>query len=66
MKERDERVPRYVRRVKYLHAIGAIPRNGMAHIDVYHDGDCAHFEGRPCNCEPELKIRWTQPSAAQN
>jgi hypothetical protein len=66
MKERDERVPRYVRRVKYLHAIGAIPRNGMAHIDVYHDDWCGHFQGRACDCTPEVRVRWVSPSAAQN
>jgi hypothetical protein len=66
VKKQDKRVPQYVRRLQYLHTIGVIPRAGVAKVDIYHDGWCAHFQGWPCNCVPEVKVRWTQPATAQN
>jgi hypothetical protein len=55
----------YLRKLAYLRCMGALP-NGVTKVDIYHDGWCGHFQGRACDCVPEVKIRWSQPAAAQN
>jgi hypothetical protein len=60
-------VPTYARQVRYLHAIGAIPKEGVAQIDVYHDSYCRLLaqEGA-CDCDATVKIRWTVDEARRN
>jgi hypothetical protein len=35
-------------------------------LDVAHDNWCQHFQGRACNCDPDIRVTWSQPAAAQN
>lgn len=28
---------------------------GVHHVEVRHDDDCPIFDGRPCDCEPEIE-----------
>jgi hypothetical protein len=57
--------PNYVRKLQYLRRVGALP-DGVVQVDIYHDGWCAHFQGRACNCAPELRVRWVQSDVAKN
>jgi hypothetical protein len=59
--------PQYARQVRYLHAIGAIPKVGVSQIDVYHDGWCKLLaqEGA-CDCKATVKIRWAVDEARRN
>jgi hypothetical protein len=59
--------PNYVRKLHYLWKVGAIPRDvGVHMLDVAHDNWCQHFQGRACNCDPDIRVTWSQPAAAQN
>jgi hypothetical protein len=55
----------YLRKLVYLRRMGVLP-DGVAVVDIYHDGDCQHFQGRACNCNCDVRVRWVSPSAAQN
>jgi hypothetical protein len=30
---------------------------GVHHTDIYHDGWCAIFSGRECDCDPDIVVR---------
>ena len=69
MKRRRKQVKRlsaYLRKVEYLHKVGAISCVGVTQLEVSHDNWCQHWQGEACNCEAEVKVRWTQPTASQN
>jgi hypothetical protein len=67
VKKQGKRIPQYVRRLRYLHAIGAIPRVGIATIDILHDPWCDLLAQRgPCNCLPEVKIRHGDDATRRN
>jgi hypothetical protein len=49
--------PNYVRKLRYLWRIGAIPRDVGVHlVDVAHDGWCGYFQGQRRNCDPDIRI----------
>ena len=69
MKHRDKKIPRdnYLRKLQFLWRTGAIPRSvGVHEISVSHDTWCGIFEGVYCNCNPDVRVRWSQPATAQN
>ena len=55
-----------LRRLAYLQRLGALPRVGLTSCVVYHDAWCAHFRGGACNCDPDVRVKWTQPDASKN
>jgi hypothetical protein len=65
-RKQRKRLPAYVRKVEYLYNVGALPRVGVSQVTVLHDDWCHHFQGRRCNCNPDVKLGWTQPAASQN
>ena len=59
--------PHYVRKMHYLWRIGALPRDvGVHQIEVFHDNSCGIFQERRCDCNPDIRMKWSQPAAAQN
>lgn len=58
----------YLRKLLYLQRIGALPKDvGVDLIDVFHDSYCGLINGRGrCNCEPDVRLKWSQPDAAKN
>lgn len=57
-------LPNYVRKLHYLHRIGAIPREvGLHMIAVYHDDWCGIYQAPPqrCDCDPDIKWKSTLP-----
>ena len=57
----------YKRKLGYLMRIGAIPTGIGAHlIDVQHDSWCSYFEGRPCNCNPDISVRASVSAVSRN
>jgi hypothetical protein len=68
MKQRGKKVPHnYVQKLHFLWRTGAFPRPvGLQQIDVAHDDWCTIFEGRRCNCNPDIRLRRSQSSAAQH
>jgi hypothetical protein len=65
-RKQRKRLPAYVRKVEYLYNVGALPRAGVSQLTVWHDGWCHHWQGESCNCNPDVKLRWSQPDAARN
>ena len=50
----------YIRKLHYLFRIGALPRDVRAHqISVYHDSWCGVFQGKRCDCDPKVRLKWS-------
>jgi hypothetical protein len=58
----------YIRKLHYMYRIGAIPQTvGIHQVDVFHDDYCRLINGQGhCNCNPDVKLRWSQPDASKN
>jgi hypothetical protein len=57
----------YVRKLHYLWRIGAIPRTvGLHQVRVYHDNWCGIYKDQRCDCNPDIRLAWSQPDAARN
>lgn len=41
---------------KLLKEAGKNPKKGVQHVNVYHDDWCDIYKGKPCNCNPEIKV----------
>ncbi len=35
-------------------------------IDVAHDDWCGIFDGNQCNCDPDVRLKWSEPAVGQN
>ena len=50
----------YIRKLHYLWRIGALPRTvGLHMLDVAHDDWCGIFEGKRCNCDPDVRLKYS-------
>jgi hypothetical protein len=66
-KAKPPRQPNYVRKLKLLQRLGVLPASvGVHEVIVLHDAWCAHLRGRACNCDPEVKLGWSQPAVSRN
>jgi len=64
MKTEGKRVPNYVRKLQYLWRVGAIPRDvGLHLVDVAHDDWCGIFQQQRCNCDPDIRLKWSLADA---
>lgn len=51
-RSKNEPSPRYLERI----AAGWSPGPGkVAELVILHDDGCAHWRGRPCNCDPDIR-----------
>ena len=67
MKKRSISEPNYLKKLRYLHRIGAIPREvGVHQVSIFHDDWCGIWQQRRCNCEPDIRLQWSQPAAVNN
>jgi hypothetical protein len=56
--------PNYVRKLHYLYRIGALPRHvGLHMVDVAHDDWCGIFEGQRCDCDPDIRLKYSLSGA---
>jgi hypothetical protein len=65
----DHTIPQhnYVRKIEALWRTGALPRMAGYHqVSVAHDDWCGVFAGRRCDCDPDISLKWSQTTAAQN
>jgi hypothetical protein len=60
-KPKRRRQPNYLRKLLFMYRAGALPVNAMHHVEIRHDSWCAHFEGQPCNCSPDVRLRCSVP-----
>jgi hypothetical protein len=60
-------LPNYVRKLHYLYRIGALPPGAGLHlVDIEHDAWCRIFQGKRCNCNPDIRLKATVPDHSQN
>ena len=65
--KRDTTVPHhnYVTKIRQMWATGTLPRTAGYHqISVYHDDECGIFAGKRCDCDPDIKLRFSLDSHA--
>ena len=60
-KRQPHRQPNYLRKLQYLYACGALPVGAVHMVDILHDGWCRHFQGQPCNCNPDIRLKYSVP-----
>ena len=59
--------PNYMRKLHYLWRIGALPRDvGLHMLDVAHGDWCGIFEGKRCNCDPDITLKFGLAGHADN
>jgi hypothetical protein len=59
----------YTRKLQRLIAEGKLPSEAgaMQSIDVAHDPWCRLLrKGKRCNCDPEIRVRWTLGAHSEN
>lgn len=57
-------LPNYVRKLRYLHRIGALPREvGLHMVEVYHDDWCGIYKDQRCQCDPDIRLKCSLPAA---
>jgi len=50
----------YLVKIYQMWESGEFPRAaGFHQISIYHDDDCSIFEGKHCNCDPDIRLRAT-------
>jgi hypothetical protein len=50
----------YIRKIEQLWRTGALPRSAGYHqLTVDHDNWCGIFDGRHCNCEPDIALKFS-------
>jgi hypothetical protein len=62
MKRHRHREHNYTKKLRRLLAQGALPVGvGVHQLDVCHDRWCRIYKGKPCNCDPDLRLTtvWT-------
>jgi hypothetical protein len=60
-KSKRRRQPNYLAKVKYLYACGALPPGSLHHLEVRHDNWCQHWTGGSCNCNPDIRVKYSVP-----
>ncbi len=57
----------YVRKIASMAKTGALPRDvGYHQVSVSHDDWCGIFQQRRCNCDPDVRLRFSLPTVADN
>ena len=65
--EQERPLPNYLKKLHILQQQGVLPVSvGVHQIEVAHDDWCSHLQGGLCDCEPQIKIRWSVPGAGNN
>jgi hypothetical protein len=52
----DPPLPNYVPKLVALWQQGRIAVGRLSHVEIAHDDGCAIFEGRCCDCDPEVRL----------
>ncbi len=58
----------HVNKIKVLIRKGVLRAEpgSIQSIEVAHDDDCGIFNGGLCNCDPDVRLRWSQSARARN
>jgi hypothetical protein len=50
----------YIAKIHAMWRTGALPREiGLHMLDVAHDDWCAMFEGKRCDCDPDISLKYS-------
>jgi hypothetical protein len=67
MPRRDKQEHNYVKKLRSLVRIGALPHDvGYHQVSVYHDDWCGVFQGQRCNCDPDIRLKFSLSGHANN
>jgi hypothetical protein len=55
----------HIRKLAWMRAQGRLP-DGVHGVEVSHDDWCGVWTERYCNCDPDVRVRWSQPAGARN
>ena len=69
MAKRETLVPdhNYLRKLRYLMRVGALPHAvGLHQITIFHDDWCGIYKDKRCNCNPDIRLAWSQADASKN
>ena len=67
MKHDKQRVPEhnYLRKIAFMAKTGALPRDvGFHQVSVYHDDWCGVWKQQRCNCDPDVRLKYSVPGNA--
>ena len=56
-KSKPRRRPNYLRQLLSLYRLGALPVTAVHLVDIAHEGWCQHVQGKPCNCDPDVRLK---------
>ncbi|MEK7754511.1 MAG: hypothetical protein AAB654_21480 [Acidobacteriota bacterium] len=48
--------PNYITKLRKMYAEGKLQPTGMYQAVVAHDDWCAMYDGRPCDCDPDIQV----------
>jgi hypothetical protein len=70
-KTKRPKLHNHVRKILSLARLGKLPvqPGDLSVVDVHHDDWCAFYGSnghKRCNCDPDIRLRWTHPTAARN
>jgi hypothetical protein len=57
----NESIPKYLPAVLSAAAEVELPAGRVTEVTVCHDDGCDVWEGRPCNCDPEVFVHPDRP-----
>lgn len=61
-RSKSPKLPNYMRKINHLWNTGALPRGvGLHMVDVFHDSWCRIYQGKRCNCDPDIALKATMP-----
>jgi len=46
----------YMRKLERMWAEGKIPRGQAYYLTILHEGECAIFGGKPCDCDADIRV----------
>jgi len=50
----------YITKIHRMWQTGALPRTAGYHqLTVWHDDNCGIFAGKRCNCDPDIRLRFS-------
>ncbi len=54
----DPTTHNYIRKISALRRQGKLPMAfGLNLLDIYHDDWCGIYQGRRCDCDPDIRLR---------
>jgi hypothetical protein len=51
----------YVLKIERLYREGKIPTRVLSELFIYHDDPCGIFQGRHCDCDPDIRVHAHKP-----